>query len=116
MTALLPRDDQDAAIVNAAMMELGALVCTARAARCDVCPISALCAWRAATPTRAICAAAGCLRGQRPSGARSGAARCGRRRHALTAVADSAQRDRAIDSLIVDGLVEAVDGNLRLPQ
>jgi A/G-specific adenine glycosylase len=48
MTALLPRDDQDAAIVNAAMMELGALVCTARAARCDVCPISALCAWRAA--------------------------------------------------------------------
>jgi A/G-specific adenine glycosylase len=31
-------------------------------------------------------------------------------------VADSAQRDRAIDSLIVDGLVEVVDGNLRLPQ
>ena len=28
---------------------------------------------------------------------------------------DPAQRDRAIDSLIADGLVEASDGTLRLP-
>ena len=43
-----PRDDADAAIVNAATMELGATVCTARAPRCDACPIAHACAWRAA--------------------------------------------------------------------
>jgi A/G-specific adenine glycosylase len=31
-----------------ASMELGALVCTARSPRCDSCPVSDLCAWRAA--------------------------------------------------------------------
>ena len=31
-----------------ASMELGAVVCTARAPRCDACPIAANCAWRAA--------------------------------------------------------------------
>ncbi len=30
-----------------AMLDLGATVCTARAPRCDVCPIAAGCAWRA---------------------------------------------------------------------
>jgi A/G-specific adenine glycosylase len=28
---------------------------------------------------------------------------------------DAAQRDRAIDSLVADGLAEAIDGILRLP-
>ena len=31
-------------------------------------------------------------------------------------LSDSAQRDRAIDSLIADGLIEASDGILRLPR
>ncbi|HSN11336.1 MAG TPA: A/G-specific adenine glycosylase [Propionibacteriaceae bacterium] len=31
-----------------AAMELGAVVCTARSPRCDACPVSDLCAWRAA--------------------------------------------------------------------
>jgi A/G-specific adenine glycosylase len=48
MTALLPAADRDAARFNAGMMELGALVCTARSPRCDVCPVAGLCAWRAA--------------------------------------------------------------------
>ncbi|WP_165070455.1 HhH-GPD family protein, partial [Marisediminicola senii] len=47
MDAALPRDLADSLVTNAAVMELGALVCTARAPRCDVCPIAALCAWRA---------------------------------------------------------------------
>ena len=34
MAAILPADPAEAAIVNAAAMELGAVVCTARAARC----------------------------------------------------------------------------------
>jgi A/G-specific adenine glycosylase len=48
MDALLPRDAAEAAVFNAATMELGAVVCTARSPRCDVCPIRHLCAWRAA--------------------------------------------------------------------
>ncbi|WP_425462365.1 A/G-specific adenine glycosylase [Myceligenerans xiligouense] len=47
-TALTPADDADAARWAAASMELGALVCTARAPRCDACPVAELCAWRAA--------------------------------------------------------------------
>ena len=41
MAALLPADDSAAAIVNAAAMELGAVVCTARAPRCGACPLAA---------------------------------------------------------------------------
>ncbi|MDQ1572978.1 MAG: A/G-specific adenine glycosylase, partial [Actinomycetota bacterium] len=48
MEAQLPTDDADARLFNAAAMELGAVVCTARAPRCDACPIASQCAWRAA--------------------------------------------------------------------
>lgn len=48
MSDLLPADPERAAIVNAAAMELGATVCTARTARCESCPLVAVCAWRAA--------------------------------------------------------------------
>ncbi|WP_345449060.1 A/G-specific adenine glycosylase, partial [Microbacterium fluvii] len=48
MAALLPPVDEEAAILNAATMELGAVICTARTPRCDACPISDRCAWRAA--------------------------------------------------------------------
>lgn len=47
MAALLPEPLPDAAAFNAGMMELGAIVCTARGPRCDVCPIRDLCRWRA---------------------------------------------------------------------
>ena len=46
--AVVPADDASAARWAAASMELGAVVCTARAPRCDECPVSSLCAWRAA--------------------------------------------------------------------
>ncbi len=36
------------AATNAAVMELGALVCVARSPACDACPIADRCAWRAA--------------------------------------------------------------------
>jgi A/G-specific adenine glycosylase len=41
-------DGADAPRWAAASMELGALVCTARSPHCDACPVSDLCAWRAA--------------------------------------------------------------------
>lgn len=47
-TALLPDDDSEAATWSIALMELGALVCTASRPRCDVCPLAARCVWRAA--------------------------------------------------------------------
>ncbi|MFU8945797.1 A/G-specific adenine glycosylase [Mycetocola zhadangensis] len=48
MERLLPDNLDDAHAVNAGMMELGAIVCTARSPRCDACPIADLCAWRQA--------------------------------------------------------------------
>ncbi|OIQ83808.1 A/G-specific adenine glycosylase [mine drainage metagenome] len=45
--SLVPDDDARAATWAGASMELGALVCTARAPHCDVCPVVALCRWRA---------------------------------------------------------------------
>ena len=46
-TALVPEDGEEAAQWNAAMMELGALVCTARNPRCEECPLSYRCQWLA---------------------------------------------------------------------
>jgi A/G-specific adenine glycosylase len=46
--SLLPSDDSTAATWSVALMELGALVCTAVAPRCGDCPVSDRCAWRAA--------------------------------------------------------------------
>lgn len=48
MESLLPRDEHRARLANAGVMELGQTVCTARAPRCDTCPIAGECAWRAA--------------------------------------------------------------------
>ena len=48
MEALLPADPEEARLMNAGAMELGQVVCTARAPRCEECPIADLCAWRAA--------------------------------------------------------------------
>ncbi|UFS61076.1 HhH-GPD family protein [Subtercola endophyticus] len=48
MTALLPEGHAEARSFNAGMMELGAVICTARAPRCELCPLISVCAWRAA--------------------------------------------------------------------
>ncbi len=45
---LLPDDDATAAAWAVAVMELGALVCTATSPRCEACPVAGRCAWRAA--------------------------------------------------------------------
>jgi A/G-specific adenine glycosylase len=45
---LLPHDEPTAATWSVAVMELGALVCTAANPRCGACPVADLCAWRAA--------------------------------------------------------------------
>lgn len=125
MAELLPDQVAESAVFNAAMMELGAVVCTARSPRCDACPLASGCAWVAAGrpdtgDTR--------RRQARFEGsdrqARGAVLRSLREApdHALRAAdvvpawPDAVQRDRAIDSLIADGLIEAADGMLLLPR
>jgi A/G-specific adenine glycosylase len=49
--ALLPDPPAAAARASAALMELGALVCTARSPRCADCPLCSMCGWyRAGSP------------------------------------------------------------------
>lgn len=48
MEALLPRDGAGQRAFNAGLMELGAIVCTARSPRCAECPLAEVCAWRLA--------------------------------------------------------------------
>ena len=124
MSAQLPAADAEAAIVNAAAMELGATVCTARTPLCDACPISDRCAWRAAGFPDTGDARRRQARYDGSDRQARGAVLKALRDAAPAAVAhhavipdwpDAGQRDRAIDSLIADGLAEASDGVLRLP-
>ena len=48
MAAMLPDDVAASTVVNAGVMELGQVICTARAPRCDACPVASMCAWRQA--------------------------------------------------------------------
>lgn len=125
MDAQLPEDRDAAAVVNAAAMELGALVCTSRSPRCDACPLAHMCAWRAADypdtgdQRRRQARYEGSDRQARGAVLRRLREDPG---HAVAAAdvipgwPDALQRDRAIDSLVADGLVEASDGMLRLPR
>ena len=42
-----PLSDEDYCLSQKALMELGAVVCTARSPRCDECPLMSECVWRA---------------------------------------------------------------------
>jgi A/G-specific adenine glycosylase len=124
MTALLPRDDDAAAVFNAATMELGATVCTARSPRCGACPLAAVCAWRGAgypdtgDERRRQARYEGSdrqARGAVMKELRDAAPRPVRVDDLLADWPDERQRDRAIDSLIADGLAEASEGVVQLP-
>ena len=121
---LLPPDDDGAALASVALMELGAVVCTARAPRCGMCPMRSVCAWVAAGrpeyagPRRAVQAFAGTdrqVRGRLMEVLRGSPEPVARA--ALDAAwADAAQRDRCLDSLLLDGLAEQLDdGRFALP-
>ena len=108
----------------AATMELGALICTARSPRCDECPVADLCRWRAAGypaydgPARRGQAWHGTdrqCRGRLMAVLRDAPAPV--RKPALDAAwADAVQRERALDGLVADGLVEPLaDGTYALP-
>ncbi len=115
MTELLPHKALDAQRFNAGIMELGAVICVARAPLCERCPVSAQCAWRAAGyPANAP--------EKRPRQAKFEGSDRQVRGIVLAALrehpepvphaeltnrwADQAQLGRAIHSLLADGLIE----------
>jgi A/G-specific adenine glycosylase len=119
--ALLP-NDAAAPRFSVALMELGATVCTARAPRCGLCPLSA-CAWRSTgyppgTETRRVQRYAGTdrqVRGRLLDVLRGNDSPVTRAALDIAWLTDTAQRDRALDSLLVDGLVEqTADGRFAL--
>ncbi|MFG2845251.1 A/G-specific adenine glycosylase [Kitasatospora sp. NPDC048296] len=124
-TALLPDDAETAATWAVGVMELGALVCTARGPECGDCPLFAGCAWqRAGRPAYEGPA----RRGQSYEGTdrqvRGKLLAVLREAHGSVPQArldvvwpDAVQRARALDGLVADGLVEPVEqGVYRLPQ
>jgi A/G-specific adenine glycosylase len=124
MTALLPDPERSPAF-NAGMMELGALVCTARNPLCEACPIASDCAWRAAGypahegPKKPVQKKyEGSDRQAR--GAVMAVVRAAQ--HAVPAAEidaawpDAVQRGRAVTGLLADGLIELVaDDSYQLP-
>ena len=122
VAALLP-DSADAPTFSVALMELGATVCTARAPRCGLCPLD-VCAWRtrgypeSATPVRRAQKYAGTdrqVRGRLLDVLRDNDSPVQRAQLDMAWLTDTAQRDRALDSLLVDGLVEqTADGRFAL--
>ena len=121
--SLLPAEAPTAARWSVAVMELGALTCTAARPKCAACPVANHCAWRANGSPPAD---------TRPAGQRyEGTDRQCRGR--LLAILrdstdpvplarfdaiwpDTTQRARALDGLVADGLVDPLpDGTFALP-
>ncbi|MUL84102.1 MULTISPECIES: A/G-specific adenine glycosylase [unclassified Mycolicibacterium] len=118
VAALLPAD-ATAPTFSAALMELGAVVCTARAPQCGSCPLSR-CRWRSAgypagTVTKRVQRYAGTdrqVRGKLLDVLRDSSSPVTRAQLDVAWLTDTAQRDRALDSLLVDGLVEQTTDGL----
>jgi A/G-specific adenine glycosylase len=133
--SLLPAEPAVATRWSVAVMELGALVCTAAGPRCGDCPVAAECAWLAAgrpAPAAGMTGAAGAAgAGRRRTQKYDGTDRqCrGRLLAVLRAASDpvrradfdavwagQAQLDRALDGLVADGLIDPLpDGRFALP-
>jgi A/G-specific adenine glycosylase len=121
--SLLPAGRGDAARWSVAVMELGALVCTAARPRCAGCPVATQCCWRlAGSPAGVRRPVAPRYEGSdrqcrgsllvvlRDAGGPVGAAQL------EAAWPDRQQRDRALDGLVADGLAEPLaDGRFALP-
>jgi A/G-specific adenine glycosylase len=121
---LLPEDEATAATWSVAVMELGALVCTAARPRCADCPVADLCAWRAAGhpaydgPPRRGQAWAGTdrqCRGRLLAVVRDAEGEVSRDR-LDAAWSEELQRARCLASLVEDGLVvRTAAGRFTLP-
>jgi A/G-specific adenine glycosylase len=112
-----PADDATAAQWSAAAMELGALICTAATPACGECPVSNVCAWNLAGqpaydgPARKTQKFTGTdrqVRGKLMAAIRTSHEPVSRAQLDLV-WPDAIQRERALDTLIADGLVDPVE-------
>jgi A/G-specific adenine glycosylase len=124
MDTLLPPDPPTAARFSAAVMELGALVCTAAKPKCPECPVRSHCGWLlAGQPASAV--------RRRPQAWHGTDRQVRGRILALLREADEPlealvlasawpepdQWRRCLDSLVADGLAEQIpDGRITLPR
>jgi A/G-specific adenine glycosylase len=121
--SLLPEDDAVAARWSVGVMELGALMCTAAAPRCDDCPVAQHCAWLAAgRPAASVRPVGQTYEGtdRQCRGRLLAVLRDSRepvtQAHLDAAWPDGIQRARALDGLVADGLVDPLpDGRFALP-
>jgi A/G-specific adenine glycosylase len=120
---LLPADPAVAATWSVAVMELGALTCTAARPHCERCPLAGQCAWRAAgqppstrrRPGQRYEGTDRQCRGRLLALLRESPVPLGQE-HLDVAWPDASQRARALDGLIADGLVDPLpDGRFSLP-
>ncbi|GAB3790058.1 A/G-specific adenine glycosylase [Nocardioides ungokensis] len=121
---LLPTDEPTAATWSVAVMELGALVCTAANPRCHSCPVADRCAWRAAGhpaydgPPRKVQSWAGTdrqCRGRLLAVLRDAEGEVSQDR-LDAAWSEELQRARCLASLVEDGLVARTPrGSYALP-
>jgi A/G-specific adenine glycosylase len=124
MESVLPAKASESVAVNAGVMELGAVFCTARTPNCGECPIAEHCAWALA----GFPANAG--RTRTPQAKYEGSVRQARgailalareNRHVTeaainAAVPDAAKRDRALEGLLDDGLLVPTQKGYELPR
>jgi len=124
MDAVLPASLADARMFNAAAMELGAIICTARAPKCDSCPIRDACAWRAEGYPVYLGARKAVQKRFEGSDRQVRGLILAQLRAAeipvpaddLSAIwPDSTQRSRAIAALLSDGLAVRTDAGYTLP-
>ena len=124
MESVLPASVKESVAVNAGIMELGAIICTARSPKCGECPVAQQCAWASAgfpentgrtrTPQKKY---EGSVRQAR--GAILALARVGETVTTAAialAVPDQVRRERALEGLLSDGLVVDTEQGFRLPE
>lgn len=121
--SLVPKTHASASLWNAAVMEFGAVVCTARNPLCSQCIVASQCAWKlsgypasnAAKKTQKFEGTDRQVRGRMMKILKDSNKAVDKTAFAECSV-DAKQRSRALDSLITDGLIEVTrSGKFRLP-
>ncbi|MFZ4504901.1 MAG: A/G-specific adenine glycosylase [Microbacteriaceae bacterium] len=124
MDSVLPASTKESVAVNAGIMELGAVICTARAPKCDECPIAQQCAWvlagspanagRTRTPQKKYEGSVRQARGVILALAR--ASETVTTAAIALAVSDNVRRELALEGLLSDGLIVDTEQGFRLPE
>ncbi|HWD61484.1 MAG TPA: A/G-specific adenine glycosylase [Humibacter sp.] len=124
MELVLPTDEVEARVFNAAAMELGAVICTARSPRCSECPVADACAWHSAGHPAYLGAKRQVQKKYEGSDRQVRGIllrELGSTHRPVTAAEIATlwpreeQRERAIAGLLADGLAVEIEGGYTLP-